>query len=191
MKTLTRLVLLTLLCVLTFGAVPNAQTTLPTTTLSAAVSGPPSANQTTAITIASVGSGATQLQVGYLLFVDWEAMQVLSCGTVTASGATCSSTSLRVQRGAAGTHTAPHVSGATVTYGPASSSGPVGGFQVGPPPLGQCVRANYLYLPWIDLTTGNQWTCDKRETGVTTLKWYGANIAVLAYNSTINVGVGP
>ena len=190
MTTLKRLALLTLLCVLAFGLVPTAQTTLPTTTLSAALSGPPSSNQTTAITVGSVGSGATQLKVGYLLFIDWEAISVVSCGTVTASGATCSSTSLVGQRGSAGTRAAPHVSGATVTYGPASADGPVGGFQAGPPPLGQCVRANYLYLPWIDLTTGNQWTCDQRETGVTALKWYGANIAVLAYNSTINVGVG-
>lgn len=190
MNTFKRLALVALLMVLAGGAVPLAQTTLPTTTLSAALSGQPSTNVTNAVTVASVGSGATQLKVGNLLYVDWEAMRVLSCGTVTAAGATCSSTSLVVQRGAAGTITAPHQNASTVTYGPASSDGLVGGFQQGPPPLGQCVRANYLYLPWIDLTTGNQWTCDKRVAADATLKWYGANIAVLAYNSTIAVGVG-
>lgn len=185
MTTLKRLAVLTLLCVFAFGAVPSAQTTLPTTTLSAALAGPPG-NPGVNITLASVGSGATQLRVGWLLFVDWEAIQVLSCGTVTATNAVCSSTSVVGQRGSAGTRPAPHISGAAVTYGPASSSGPVGGFQTGPPPLGRCTRANYLFLPWIDLTTGNQWTCDSRASALP--KWTGANIAVLAYNSTIDVG---
>ena len=191
MKTITRsLVLILTLAAIVFLAEPlTAQTTLPTTTLSAGLSGQPNSAQTN-VTIASVGSGATQLRVGYLLYADWEAMRVVSCGTVTAANSVCSSTSLVVLRGAAGTRSAPHLSGATVTYGPASSDGLTGGFQAGPPPIGQCVRANYLYLPWIDLTTGNQWTCDQRESGVATLKWYGANLAVLAYNSTINVGVG-
>lgn len=189
MKSIARLVLVLSLCLTAFVAEPVAQTTLPTTTLSAGLTGQPN-NAGNQVTVASVGSGATQLRVGFLLFVDWEAMSVVSCGTVTAQNAVCSSTSLIVQRGAAGTRSAPHLNGSTVTYGPASSDGLTGGFQSGPPPLGQCVRANYLYLPWIDLTTGNQWTCDKREAAVTTLKWYGANIAVLAYNSTIVVGVG-
>jgi len=155
--------------VLAFSLPALAQTTVPTTTTSTAVTA--TAQQ---ITIASVGSGATILQVGSYLFIDWEQILVQSCGATTGS---CTSTTIQVMRGVGGTRAAPHASGATVTYGVGAM------FQITDPPLGSCALATVQYLPWINIRTGNQWMCDARTAG-SGFEWFGVNIAPFAYGST-------
>lgn len=155
-----------------------AQTTVNSTTLNGAIT-----QTQTSITLTSISN----ISVGDRLFIDWELLFVLQCGTSSTVGAGCTSTTVRVQRGVgdgAGGRAAPHATLAPVWTGPGQR------FQVSSPPLGTCVRATVEFLPWIDVTTGNIWTCDKRVPASTILKWYGANVAVLAYNSTIDLGVG-
>lgn len=177
MKTI-RFWLLSALCVALFTVPIAAQTTINSTTLSGAIT----ATQQT-ITLAS----SSNISVGDRLFIDWEMLTVLRCGTSSTVGSGCTSATMTVQRGTgdgAGGRSAPHATSSTVWTGPGQR------FQVSSPPLGSCVRSSIEFLPWIDVTTGNIWTCDQRVAAVSTSKWYGANIAVLAYNSTIDIGVG-
>ena len=166
-----RVLLTALLLVgLTFAGVPaQAQTTVPSTTLSSALTATNSQ-----VIVASVGSGSTILQVGSYLFVDWEMILVQRCGTAT-SGA-CTSTTLNVMRGVNGTVAQSHLSGATVRYGVGTM------FQVQDPPYGSCALTAIQYLPWINTRTGTNWMCDAR--GGSGFRWYGTNIAPIAYDST-------
>lgn len=159
------------LIALLLSAVPlSAQTFLTTTTLNTAVT------STTAGTI-SVLSAST-IDVGSILYLDHEAMQV------NAINGTTISVSRGVQGTAAGLHAAGLASngGTTVIIAPKASlagSGPFGLAAIGQsdPPAGACTTTAYRYLPIINVVTGNVWSCRWVGTGTQTSRvWAATNI---------------
>lgn len=126
-----------------FAGLAFGQTTMTTTTLSAAVS----TTSTTTIRVASatgMTAGATMLYVedgtggvgaGEALFVN-----------------SINGTAIGVTRGYYGTLANTHISGAVVFVGPPSA------FQV-VDPSGSCVAANQPFTPYLNVKTGNQWLC--------------------------------
>lgn len=149
-----------LLFVLTFvlgcGLIVGAQTTITSTTLSAAVT----STTATTITVAS----ATTFVAGNYAYVDQEAMLVRSA----------SSTTITVERGVLSTQSATHKSGATILVGNPGHFKPMVN---GAPPYGRCIRTAQQYLPIIDAKSGNIWSCDGNQL------WIGTNSAQLVYNS--------
>lgn len=135
MNTFRSLILATLLAVLAAASPVYAQATLNSTTLSAAVD----ASQTT-ITVAS----ATNVAVNYILFVDREAMRVISL----------TGTQVRVVRGHGGTGARAHAASATLYTGPANyySANEV-------VPGSTCTSTAEVALPRIVLPTGNVYQC--------------------------------
>jgi len=131
-----------LLAVLLLAAIPtHAQTIITPTTLSAAVT----SSNTRTIVIASATCGACTgavLAAGADIYVDRELMFVTAVN----------STTLTVQRGASGTAAGTHASGALVFMGaPAAfNQNP----RINAPSNGSCTRANELYLPLINVSTG-------------------------------------
>jgi hypothetical protein len=118
------------------------QTALTQTTLSAAVTSNVRTIQVasaTGITAPGATTGA-----GSLLFVDAEAMSVLSVN----------STYVTVQRGAAGTKATGHISGAAVLLGPPQAF-------IAFDPSGSCTNGQglFLYSPVVNINTGNEWLC--------------------------------
>lgn len=155
-------ILITLVALLTFAAVPtSAQTYLTSTTLSAAVT---SASADT-VTVAS----ATTAAAGGMIYVDREAMSIISV----------SGTSLRVARGQQGTTAATHASGATVIIAPvAALRGALAAFGQSDPPYGTCTPGNHAYLPIVNVVTGNVWLC--RYVGTMTVRtWAATNIVMV------------
>ena len=111
----------------------SAQTTLSSTTLSAAVN-----NDVNIVTVAS----ATGIDVGDYLFVDREAMRVLGL----------TGTQVRVTRGFAGTAARAHAASVTVYLGAPDNfySSEV---------AGACTASAETYTPRIVLPTGNVYSC--------------------------------
>lgn len=126
-------ILLLLLAAVLVASVANAQTALSTTTLSAAVD-----NSTRTVSVAS----ATGIDVGDLIFVDREAMEVRGV----------SGTALTVNRGYRG-FTAPHATAALVYFGAKDN------FYQSVPLGGACTRTSELFLPRIVLNEGDVWDC--------------------------------
>lgn len=117
-----------------------AQTTVTTTTLSAAVSA-----NTQSIPLAS----ATGVTVGSGLFVDRESMSVVSItGTVA-----------RVVRGVDGSGSVSHASGATVYVGPTSGVAGPGPFWQSDPAIGSCTASAEQYSVRINTNSGRIWGC--------------------------------
>ncbi len=127
---------------LVIASLGMAQTTVTSTTLSAAIASPTA----TRITVASATgiTGFSNGQATTFLFVDREFMAVYSV----------SGTTLVVQRGqSTGSAAATHANSAKVWVGPYNA------FAQGDPSGGSCTAANFAYLPIISVPTGNIWTC--------------------------------
>jgi hypothetical protein len=135
MKTLRTLILATLFAALAAASPVYAQATLNATTLSSAID----AAQTT-ITVAS----ATNVAVNNVLFVDREAMRVISL----------TGTQVRVTRGHNGTAARAHGAAAILYTGPATyySANEV-------VPGSTCTSTAEVALPRIVLPTGNVYQC--------------------------------
>ena len=156
-----------------------AQTIIPKTTLSAAVS----STSTTNITVTST----TGMTAGTtMLYVDGEAMFV---------NAVFSSTNLQVGRGYNSTRATTHLSGALVWNAPPFA------FQFSNPsgyPSGSCTRANQLYLPFIDVNNavisdclGGVWVNgDTWPAAVTAFRVLAPNPGAVAYTGLGVGGVG-
>ena len=112
----------------------TAQTTLNSTTLSAAV--------TSNAQVFSLASG-TNVSAGDLLVVDREAMLVDAIATAQVT----------VRRGVEGTAAVAHLSGATVYTGVKSR------FYSSTPRGGACTRASERFLPHIDVANGTIYDC--------------------------------
>lgn len=131
-----RLTILTALAlVLSLAGAPHAQTTLNTTTLSAALD-----NSETRFNVAS----GTNITAGDVIVVDREAMDVLTKSTNTIS----------VRRGARGTRAAAHANAATVVI---SDDGGTGFY--GTEVSGSCTATSELFTPRIVLPSGNRYEC--------------------------------
>lgn len=119
--------------------------TLTQTSLSSSASANP-ATQNFVILASPFGvSAPTPQGVKTILYVDHEAMLVLSAPTTITN-------QVMVQRGALGTSAAPHAIGATVYVGKESQF-----FQRDP--SGDCGSSGQIVTPWINVINGNQWTC--------------------------------
>ena len=123
-----------------FAALSFGQATMGSTTLSAAVAIGDSTIYLTSVT--GVSAMGANNQVNTMLFVDREAMNVLSI----------SGTAVTVQRGIEGTRQRAHNSGATIYLGPPNYYG-------NQDPSGACTSTNLPVLPWVVASTGNVWTC--------------------------------
>lgn len=145
-----------------------AQATLSSTTLSQAVTGPgvgstgpaayPSTIYLTSLTgITAPAQPTSTSEIGSptgssftILYVDKEAMQVLSVNT--------NITAVSVNRGYLGTVPTAHTSGATVYFGPPQYFGNVG-YYSNSGPAGACTAAAQRVQPLIETDTGDQWNC--------------------------------
>lgn len=137
MKTLKKLFIS--LALFLVGAVPSfAQTSLTSTTLSAAVTS--SANTIRVASASGITVSAGTTATG--LFIDNEYLVVTAVNGTT----------LTVSRGQSGTRANSHASGATVLAGP-----PRAFYDVDP--SGSCTAAQTAYTPYINILTGNQWLC--------------------------------
>lgn len=167
METLMKRILIVLVA-LFLSAVPlSAQTYLTTTTLVNAISSP---TQSSVVLLS-----ASTAEVGGMLFIDHEALQILSV----------SGTTIGVARGQQGTKAGTHAgttTGAIVVILPKASlaaSGPFGLSALGQsdPPAGSCTTSAYRYLPIINAATGDIWTCRWVGSGTLTSKvWARTNI---------------
>lgn len=128
-----------LIGLLTLSAPALAQTATTSTTLSSAIS----STSVTSLVVAS----ATNIDAGGLLFIDREALEVISVN----------STTVRVRRGADGTQAAQHPSSSLVYVAAKAQKASV--FTPGKPMFGTCTRANEGFLPQIDTRTGYVWDC--------------------------------
>lgn len=127
---------------LLFAAFPaHAQTILTQTTLSAAVTTTSARTVVVASATCAACTGAV-LAPGTNIYIDRELMVVNAVN----------STTLTVQRGASGTASGTHASGALVFMGPppAFLTNP----RVTAPTDGSCTRGNIAYLPVIQVSTG-------------------------------------
>ena len=150
--TLWGLAAVLLLCLTSVPAL-LAQTTITTTTLSAAID----KTQTT-FTVAS----ATGFATGSLCYVGNELMYIISV----------SSTRITVERGYDGTRATGHRASQTIFVGAPER------FRKSDPDWDEaCVRSSQLYNLWVNAVNGNVWRCD--ESG----RWFGSNPMILAYNS--------
>lgn len=170
-----------LVLILAWAAPSLAQTYLTTTTLVNAI--------TTTTQSSIVVLSASTIEVGGMLYMDHEAMGVLSV----------SGTLIGVSRGQQGTAAAPHAAGtaanggATVIIAPKAAlagSGPYGlsAFGQSDPPAGVCTTAPYRYLPIVNVVTGNVWSCRWVGTGTQTAKvWAATNIVSINGQTSIAV----
>lgn len=145
------LMLLALLSLFAVAAPLFAQTAVTSTTLSAALALPTQGNQQTTVALASATgiSAPTNTQPGSMLFVDAEAMRVLTLSGTTAT----------VIRGQAGSMSGAHASGAVVYAGPASTT--VGTpFVSSDPPLAVCASTSEQYTLRINTLNGKIWKCN-------------------------------
>lgn len=117
-----------------------AQTTVTATTLSAALTA-----TATSLTLAS----ATNVAAGTGLFVDREAISVVSISGTTA----------RVIRGQDGTASTSHASAAVVYVGPTSGITGQGPFWAADPPFGSCTASAEQYSLRINVAAGRIWQC--------------------------------
>jgi len=129
-----------LLGLLLILAVPAfAQTATTSTTLSTALTD----TSGQFVTVAS----ATNVEAGGMLFIDREAMDVVSVNSTTA----------RVRRAASGTQAAPHPASSVVYVAAKAQKASI--FTPAKPAFGTCTRANEAFLPQIDTRTGDVWDC--------------------------------
>lgn len=177
MKTLKSIfsvsVLVAFLAVASFAQQQGAQT-LSTTTLSTAVTNVGTGN-ISSITLASLTNVTATVSVGTTLYVDLEAMDVVT-NSIPSSG-----TTVLVQRGAHGTRATGHVSGRTVYVGRHN-------LFYGYDQSGTCwTNANGtglpVILPWINLTDGNRYDC--RADG----NWFKVGIGS-AWSAAITAATG-
>lgn len=125
------------------GVVPaHAQTTVTSTTTSAAVTA-----STNTVTLASL----TNAVAGAGLYMDREAMSIVSVNATTLQA--------RVIRGVDGTGAASHASGVTVYVGPTSGITGAGPFWQSDPPFGTCSSSAEQYSLRINVANGRVWAC--------------------------------
>lgn len=138
----------------------RAQTVVPTTTLSAGLTGTDSSSApgsaTDLVQVAST-TNFVQNSVGQWttgLYADFEYMDVVTVVNATAG-------LVRVVRGAGGTRATSHNSGATVYVGAPNYFGgsAAGGAALSGDKLGACVAANEAYLPVININDGRIFQC--------------------------------
>jgi hypothetical protein len=153
MKKLNRIfsvsVIVAFLAVATFAQQQGAQT-LSTTTLSAALTAVGSGN-TSSVTLASLTNVTATVSIGTTLWVDTEAMDVVT-NSIPPSG-----TTVLVQRGSHGTRAQSHASGRNVYV---SRPNLFQGYDV----AGTCWTSASgsglpVILPWINLTSGFRFDC--------------------------------
>lgn len=150
---------------LAFTVSASAQTYLTTTTNSSAVD----ATQTS-ITLAAV----TGLAAGAAIYVDRELMTVRSVSGLIVT----------VNRGQSGTVANAHGASRTVILIPAAAV-PTVISAVAPSQtngVGTCTPSNHRYLPIINPTTGNVWTCRWLDN---VRVWAATNATLITYNSLI------
>lgn len=130
----------------------GAQATFAQTNLTVAVTTPTSTQPaTTTVYVKATGSMA----VGWVLFVDTEAMQVTSVGTTVTNGGYA----IRVIRGSNGTVAQPHTKGAVVWSAP-------GNYYSGITPFGACTSTQTQVQPVMNTSNGVLSRCiDGRWTG--------------------------
>lgn len=141
---------LVVLALVLLGVPAHAQTSVQTTTLSAALSAPAQGAPAQTVLLASATNIAapTATVPGSELFVDAEAMLVTALSGTTAT----------VTRGYDGTAPAAHASGATVYAGPIS--GTTGSpYVFSDPGIGTCTASNEVYNYRINTRTGKIWSC--------------------------------
>lgn len=148
---------LLLLAILGWASIASSQTLIGATTLSAAV------DLSQSSIVVSSGSGWT---VGQYAYVDYEAIRVINVN----------GTLIGVTRQQFGTKATTHASGTTILFGNGLHFKNLSSYG-NSPPIASCVRADQPYLPIIDYTSGNLWTCN------TSGRWQGTNTANLTYNS--------
>lgn len=151
---------------LAFAGLASAQTALTQTTLAAAITTGPAAQQsgitgafTTQISLASATGVTTAVngQPVTFAYIDQELFAILT----PAPGQTTIFNVLRAQQG---TKASPHSNGAMVLlevtspqFGGFAGSG---GFQATDPELnGTCLSTATLATPWVNIITGAQWVC--------------------------------
>lgn len=119
----------------------EAQTTINSTTLNVAIT---DTNATNLISLASIGSGATAVVAGNVIYVDGEAMTVRTTPT--------SASQVSVVRHQLSTPGQTHAVNSYVLYGPSQAfvSGKFGVPFYG----GSCTASNYLFSPVIDVING-------------------------------------
>lgn len=139
LKTLSRAAAALVLGLLILTAPVYGQTATTNTTLSSAVAD----SAATSFLLAS----ATDVEAGSVLFLDREAVDVISVSSTTA----------RVRRGMYGTRATPHVT-ASVVYVASRAQKPFV-FKSNQARGGTCTRANEAYLPQVDLPSGILWDC--------------------------------
>lgn len=154
-------VVLGLIAALILSVPASAQTFLTSTTNSAAMN----ASQNT-IVVAS----ATGIAAGGALYVNYEWMSVRSV----------SGTTITVQRGVAGTVANAHGVTQTVVIVPVAAVPlvAVSTDPAGTAGMGTCTAANHQFLPYINTSNGNIWSCVSGT-------WRGTNSAPLTYNSLV------
>lgn len=160
MKNLTRFLFFALLAGLAVSA--QAQSTIPTTTITQALGGGRTADNGTAqkcFTVASLGSGSTAMtagiqgnQSGTYLLIDKELMQIYSINTITSQ--------VCANRGLQGTQQRGHLNGATVFYGQFSTGGTPGATPfIQNDPAGWCSTALLAFNPVYSTQTGRFFQC--------------------------------
>jgi hypothetical protein len=155
----------------------RAQVTLNTTTLSTAITTPSPAqtNGTTAVTVASLGSGATAIAAGNLLVIDGETMLVRVVPT--------SGTTLTVQRAYNGSIAQTHAANSLIFYGLPQY------FVRGTPGLqiyqGTCTAAYFSAMPIVDNVNSMLWNCADGRWGA--LRIASPSTALQVYHPVANV----
>jgi hypothetical protein len=137
----------------------GAQTLTTSTTLAAAV--------TTAQTSILVSAADSSWVVGNYAYVDYEVLKITNV----------SGTLIGVARQQFGTKSTSHANSTVIIAGAGAHFKNLSTYQHSPP-IGSCVRASQPYLPLIDYTSGNLWTCS-----ASLGKWIGTNSAKLTYDS--------
>ena len=128
----------------------DAQTTINSTTLSAAV-----AAADTVVTVGSITCTSCTFGPGTVIFVDLEVMTVAGSWV---SGATNIPVIRTNQR-------ANHVNAAVVYIGPPNR------FQRIDPPIGTCNKFVYPFYPWLNISNGYEWLCDNGQNAYTAVTW--------------------
>lgn len=138
-------ILVALFAMLAFTPVLEAQTTTTSTTLSAAITD----LTNTTITVASA-TGFTAGTTAVFIDREYAEIRAVSGTTITLSG-----------RGQGGTRAETHYANAIVWVGPRGNNGPFSNTDgtVNEPAPGRCVSTNVLYLPQINIISGNIWNC--------------------------------
>lgn len=142
-----------------WATVASAQTLITSTTISAAMTG-----TQTSILVTSASGAWT---VGNYAYVDYEVLKITNV----------SGTLIGVTRAQFGTRAVTHAASTTILAGNGAHFKNFAAYQ-NSPPVSSCVRTAQPYLPVIDYTSGNIWTCSDALG-----KWIGTNTAKLVYDS--------